>query len=115
MNKDVMVYLRHIVEAIEHIQEFIQGMDYEAFDSNYMVQSAVIRQFEIIGEAATRALKTDSELIEKLPQVPWRDMIDMRNVLIHDYAGVQVEIVWDTIHKDLIQVYQPIKEYLHAL
>ena len=90
MNKDATVYLNHIVEAIEHIQKFIEGMDYDRFDSDYMVQSAVIRQFEIIGEAASKALLVDSELSEKLSRIPWRDMIEMRNVLIHNYSGVQV-------------------------
>jgi len=110
--KDAQVYLHHIVDAIEHIRTFIKGMSYDDFDQSHLVQSAVIRQFEIIGEAATKALKINRQILQDIPEVPWRKLIGMRNKLIHDYMGVQVDLIWDTIHKDLDHVDQAIQHFL---
>jgi len=93
-----VVYLRHILDAILRIKEYLQGINEEEFNSNYLVQDGVIRQLEIIGEAAKRiSQKTRNDN----GHVPWKDMAGMRDKLIHDYFGLDVEQVWLTAKSDI--------------
>jgi len=96
--KNDTLYLGHIRDAIENIGSYTAGVDYKKFASNNMMVDAVVRQLEIIGEAANNLSST---FRRKHPDIPFRDIIDMRNVLIHDYAGVNAHIVWDTCQNDL--------------
>ena len=96
--KDDKLYLGHIRDAIEKIDNYIEGASYNQFAFNSMMVDAVVRELEIIGEATS---KLSSEFKCKHPDVPFRDIIDMRNVLIHDYAGVNKQIVWNTCQNDL--------------
>ena len=96
--KNNLIYLRHIEESIESIFDFVGKAEYEDFSNNRMMVSAVVRELEIIGEAANNM---SQEFRDSHPEIPWRDMIEMRNVLIHEYFGVIVETVWKTIQKDL--------------
>jgi len=96
--KDDTLYLGHIRDAIEKIDNYIAGASYNQFASNSMMVDAVVRQLEIIGEATNNL---SSSFCRKHPDIPFRDIIDMRNVLIHDYAGVNPQIVWDTCQNDL--------------
>ena len=98
MIKDDTVFLRHILDAINKIQEYTQGMDYEGFRASSLVQDGVIRQLEIIGEA-TKNLS--QEIREKHPAIPWKDMTGMRDKLIHQYFGVDIAGVWDTAEQDI--------------
>lgn len=96
--KDELVYVRHIVDAITAIEQFTDGHDYSSFAKNKMVQDAVIRELEIIGEASKRLSETFKRT---LPDVPWKNIAGMRDKLIHDYFGVNLEAVWKTVHDDL--------------
>ena len=97
--KDDRLYLEHIREAIDKILGYsICGR--EQFLGNSMVQDAVIRNFEIIGEAAKRFSETGKR---KHPEIPWRRVAGLRDVLIHDYMGVDVQQVWK-----LIEVHLPV-------
>jgi len=78
------VYVRHIVDAIEAITSFLAAMDYGRFTEDLRTQSAVVRQIEIIGEAASRL---SNDFRSRHDDVPWRDIIGMRNKLIHEYFG----------------------------
>ena len=98
MIKDDTVYLRHILDAINTIQEYIKGMDYEGFRASNLVQDGVIRQLEIVGEA-TKNLS--QEIREKHPDIPWKDMAGMRDKLIHQYFGVDIAGIWDTAEQDI--------------
>jgi uncharacterized protein with HEPN domain len=92
------VYLRHIQDAISRIEEYVAGLDQEAFMSTRLVQDGVIRQFEIIGEATknlTEALK------DRYPDIPWKDIAGMRDKLIHQYFGIDLAAVWETVVHDL--------------
>jgi uncharacterized protein with HEPN domain len=104
MKKQPEIYLKHMLMAIEEIESFIKGFSYKKFINDSKTFSAVIRQLEIIGEAAGRVPKS---LVKDSPN-PWQDIIGMRNKLIHDYMGVDSEIVWDTASKGL----KALKKYL---
>lgn len=97
------LYLKDILEAMEAIEQFVADMNYESFSKNDMVSSAVIRKFEIIGEAA-KALH--DSIKQEDPEIPWREMAGMRDKLIHFYFGVKHELVWQTI-KDVIPQVKP--------
>ncbi|HCP08876.1 MAG TPA: DUF86 domain-containing protein [Candidatus Moranbacteria bacterium] len=96
--KDDKAYLEHIIEAIDTIEGYIAGMDYEAFKNNKMAVDAVIRELAVVGEAANNL---SQEFVEKNPGLPFRDAIDMRNFLIHEYFGINIRLVWETAKDDL--------------
>lgn len=91
--KDDRIYIEHILQSIERIESYISGQNHQSFSDDYMTQDAVVRQLEIIGETAKKVSK---ELRSANPQVPWSDMSGMRDVLIHDYIDVDINIVWKT-------------------
>lgn len=92
------VYLRHIRQAIQNIQEFIDGMTYKTFKADKKTTAAVQRQLEIIGEAMAQL---SDPFRKKHPDFPFADAISMRNILIHEYFGVDPKVVWDTCRIDL--------------
>ena len=98
MARDDSVYLRHILDAISRIEEYLHGVDEEIFYQHYLVQDGVIRQLEIIGEASKRLSR---EVRASCPNVPWPDIAGMRDKLIHDYFGVDLEAVWLTARDDI--------------
>jgi uncharacterized protein with HEPN domain len=92
MKKDDAVYLRHILDAIEQIKTYLEGIPEDEFLQTRLVQDAVVRQLEIIGEA-TRNLST--EFRKKYSEVPWSQIIGLRNRIAHDYLNVDIQIVWE--------------------
>lgn len=98
MERDDSVYLQHILDAIGRIEEYLLGVDEETFYEQSLVQDGVIRQLEIIGEATKRL---SSGMRARCPHVPWQDIAGMRDKLIHDYFGVDLEAVWLTGRDDL--------------
>jgi uncharacterized protein with HEPN domain len=112
MPHDDRVYLQHIRDASERIGEYVKGMDEAAFKKNLLVQDAVIRQIEIMGEATKRLSSRTKEL---QPDIPWRDIAGMRDKLIHDYFGVDIERVWLTVTDDLPEFASQISALLSRL
>ncbi|OBQ03348.1 MAG: hypothetical protein AN482_19930 [Anabaena sp. LE011-02] len=95
--KDERLYLSNIKECIERIEEYTKGGK-EEFMQNKMIQDAVIRNFEIIGEATKRL---SPELRSQYSDVPWQQMAGLRDVLIHDYLKVNLNLVWQIIEQNL--------------
>ena len=96
--RDPTLYLKDILEAMEAIERFVEGMEFEDFKMDDKTSSAVIRKFEIIGEATKNVPET---IKQKYPIIPWREMAGMRDKLIHFYFGIKYDLVWHTI-KDVI-------------
>jgi uncharacterized protein with HEPN domain len=109
MKKDNIVYLRHMLDAISRTEGYTTGVGVEDFMGNNMIQAAVTREIEIIGEA-TKKLSKDFK--EKYRNIPWKKMAGMRDKLIHDYLGVDLDAVWNTVEMDVPILKDKIKKVL---
>ncbi len=89
-------YLKHIVDALTRIEEFTVGMEQEKFSADVKTQDAVIREFTVVGEAAKRI---SGKLKQEHPDIPWRRLAGVRNVLVHEYFEVDLEEVWNLVTK----------------
>ena len=111
MKKDSRVYLAHILECAQKIERYTKDGEKE-FHHNTMLQDAVIRNFEIIGEAAKRVPQAYRKAHS---QVPWRLMAGFRDVLIHAYEGIDLNRVWQIVRHDLPEVKEAIEKLLPPL
>jgi len=96
--KDDFAYIDHILLCIDKIQEYTKNLTQSDFYKNELIQDAVIRNIEIIGEATKKISK---DIKASYDEIPWREMSGMRDKLVHDYMGVDVEVVWKTVKEDL--------------
>jgi uncharacterized protein with HEPN domain len=110
--RDPALYLTDIVDSGKAIQAYVDGLSFEACQSDRMRGAAVIREFEIIGEAVA---KLPEHLKNKYPEVPWREIKDFRTLLIHAYFGIDPRIVWHTIEQDLPLLIAAAIDITHAL
>jgi len=94
-------YLQHIVEAIDRATGYVAGMDAAAFEQDTRTQDAVIRALQVVGEAANKARVADPTLQSRAPEKPWDVMYGMRNRIVHDYFEIDLDVVWQTIQRDL--------------
>lgn len=108
-------YLEHILEAIERIDLYLADTDEVAFLNDQKTQDAVIRNFEIIGEAAHNIERYHAEFAANHPDVPWTVICAMRNRVAHGYFKVDLEMVWKTIHSDLPELHAQIKRLLDKI
>lgn len=109
MKRDDTVYIRHILDAIHLIEKYTKGMSENQFLSDTMAHDAVVRQIEIIGEAARNI---SDKFREQHSNLPWGKMIGIRNKIIHEYFNVNYAIVWDTIKDDLPFLKKALKKIL---
>lgn len=117
MNKTLRVpdYLGHILEAIERIERYTEDMSEVVFLDNTMVQDAVIRNIEIIGEASNNIQRVVPEFAAEHDDIPWRVMYTMRNRVTHGYERVDLEVVWKTVQTDLPGLYQQVRDAARSL
>jgi uncharacterized protein with HEPN domain len=109
MSRDPRLYLDDMLEAIFQIQEYTAGLDYSRFMKDKRTQDAVVRNLEIIGEAAGRlpdGVKNASAEIE------WRKIIALRNILVHEYFGISIPVVWDIVQNKLGSLEQACRELI---
>lgn len=108
-------YLDHILEAIERIDRYIEDLDEVGFMSSQIVQDAVIRNIEVIGEASRNIQKHDPQFTDNYPDIPWEEIYLMRNRVSHGYFSVDLQVVWNTIIRDLPELSQEINNLRQAL
>jgi uncharacterized protein with HEPN domain len=113
MNKDqlrIPDYLEHILAAIQRINRYTHGMTELDFIENEQVQDAVLRNIEIIGEAARNIERASPEFVALHSEVPWEEVYLMRNRICHGYFSVDLEIVWHTVQRYLPELEKQIED-----
>lgn len=110
--RDVTVYLHDILESISEIESYIQDIDESTFLTDRKTQDSVIRRLEVIGEAVRAVPNT---IRDHYDDVPWRQIAGMRDILIHEYFGVNLERVWETVQVDIPHLKNRVKEMLANL
>jgi len=108
MKKDPKIFIEHILESILKIESFSKGLTRENFFKDELRQSAVIRQLEIIGEAAKNL---SEKLKEETKEIPWRDVAGLRDKIIHHYFDVDYKTIWDIVQNNLPELKQVLDKY----
>ena len=98
MTKDNFLYIDHLLDSIEKIEKYVENLTIHDFVENELVQDTVIRNFEIIGEATKRLSK---DFRSENTEIPWKKIAGMRDILIHDYLGIDIYSVWNAIEQNL--------------
>lgn len=98
MKRDVAVYVQDIMDSIARIEEYTASLSKEQFKQNSQIQDAVIRRLEIIGEAVKQI---PDSIRNKYPAVPWKNIAGMRDILIHEYFGVELDRTWKVVEENL--------------
>ncbi len=108
MKRTLRDYVGDILTSFEETQEFTRGLDFDSFARDRKTINAVVRSLEVMGEAAK---KIPIEVQENYPEIPWKRMTGMRDKLIHEYSGVDLEIVWGVVNTEL----PPLKPFFHRM
>jgi uncharacterized protein with HEPN domain len=110
--KSPRVYLEDILTSISRVEEYTKNLSFENFNKDQKTIDAVIRNLEVIGEAARNI---PEEFSEKYSDLPWREMVVMRNKVIHEYFGIDINILWQTIKEDLPSLEIQVQNLLKTL
>ena len=104
--------LRHIEECINHVMDFLKEKTFEEMKADLMCYHAVVYNIMVIGEAANLLTK---DFREEHPEIPWRDIVDMRNALVHGYITTNATLIWDTYTNDLPLLKKQIAQFIEEL
>jgi uncharacterized protein with HEPN domain len=107
--RDWAFRIQDILESIAKIQRYVSDVDFETFENDEEVMDAVIHNLTVIGEAANHI---PDEVTNHHPEIPWRQMIDLRNFSVHAYWNLRPSVIWDTIQNDLPPLTEPLKNLL---
>jgi uncharacterized protein with HEPN domain len=108
-------YLLHMLEAADRVLKYTAGVSEEQFNANQMLQDAVVRNIEVIGEAANNLLEVGPEFAEKYPSIPFAEIYGMRNRVAHGYFAVHVDMIWDSVQVDIPELRRQIVKVLGEL
>lgn len=109
MIKDSLIFIKHVLESIRLIESFSKPLTKEKLAKNELRQSAILRELEVVGEAVKNL---PEEFTNKYPNVEWKKIAGLRDKLIHHYFGVDLNIVWEVIEKDLPSLKKKLEEIL---
>lgn len=111
MKHDPIVYVKHILDAIQSIETFVKDVDKEVFYRDQKTQYSVFKALEIIGEASKNI---PQQLKSEYTMIPWRVITDAKNVFVHEYFDIDLSEVWNTIQKDLPMLKMQIQKIIDA-
>jgi len=109
MDRSASIYIEHILQSIELLEDYISGVDERDFSSSVKVQDLVCRRLEIIGEAVKNI---PSDFKNKYPEVKWKNIAGSRDVLIHQYFGVDLLLLWNVVKKDIPDLKKQINDIM---
>ena len=98
MKKDAATFVEHILECIDLIEEYSEYKTVEEFFDSVQLQDAIIRRIEIVGEAVKNI---SGDLKDKHPEIPWKEIAGMRDILVHEYFGIDLELTWEVVKRDI--------------
>ncbi len=109
VKREFILYLEDMLQSMDRIEEYIGKLDFRKFKMNYLVVDAIIRNFEVIGEASNNVPKN---IQEKYPEIPWRKMYGLRNLIAHEYFGIDYEMIWEISKNNLPQNRSDLKKII---
>lgn len=101
MKKDPEIFIEHILECIKRIEEYTKGITKDVFSNSPQIQDAIIRRIEIIGEAVKNI---PGDIKDKYPDIPWKRIAGMRDILIHEYFGIDLELTWEVAKEEIFEL-----------
>ncbi len=112
MKRDYALFLKDVLDAIDSIEKFVEGITLDEFRRDDKTSSAVIRKFEVIGEATKHV---PEQIRDEHPEIPWKSIAGLRDRLIHAYFGIDHKLVWDAIKTELPKLKPKLKEIVNSM